>query len=368
MKICFYSATRSPLDILKGAATERGGAEKQIAHLAQALAGRGHQVYLLYSDPASNEQPDKVASIYCRKTNLTTWKQPGALVTFWRCLQQIQPDIIYARLPDDFLWLLSLFARLHKNTKFIYALANDRHCNPWRVYDYNAWFHNPLYALGLSTAHVVLIQHEAQRALVQPYTAGAIKHLPNVMRTFVEQPRDYRAADIDAIWVAQVRPQKQLARFLDLVEQLPHLRFALIGAFTNMVDEPTQARLKARIQQLPNLTYLGLQKPNDALRWVARSKVLVNTSSEEGFPNTMLEAWSVGVPVVSLTIDPGGVIQREALGCVSGTAPQMVQDVQQLVNSAERNGRLGANGLAYVRKTHGVETVLDTFEQFMQEA
>ena len=74
MKICFYSASRSPLDILQGATTDRGGAEKQIAHLAKALAERGHEVYLLYSDEANNkhEPPDKISGVYCRKTNLET--------------------------------------------------------------------------------------------------------------------------------------------------------------------------------------------------------------------------------------------------------------------------------------------------------
>ncbi|MCX6044817.1 MAG: glycosyltransferase family 4 protein [Chloroflexi bacterium] len=366
MKICFYSATRSPLDILEGRATNRGGAEKQIAHLALALAERGHQVYLLYSDPANNEQPDKLRGIYCRRMSLTTWKHPGAITTFWRHLKQIQPDIIYARLPDDFLWLLGLFARVHK-VKFVYALANDAHCNPWKTYNYKAWFHNSFYAFGLYTAHVVLTQHAGQRALVQPYTTGKLMYLPNLMPPISEQPRDYRATDFDAIWVAQVRPQKQLSIFLELVEQLSELRFAIVGAFTDTVDEQTQAQLKARIQKLPNLTYLGLQKPKETLCLLAHSKILVNTSCDEGFPNTMLEAWSVGVPVVSLTVDPGGVIQREGLGSVSGTFSQLMADTKQLVHSYALNSTCGANGLHYVQKHHGLEIVMTTFEQLMNE-
>ncbi len=367
MKICFYSPTRSPLDILSGRTTDRGGAEKQIAHLAMALAGGGHQVYLLYGDDEQNEQQNKPGDVHCRKINLMTWKRPSTIITLWRQLKQIQPDIIYARLPDDFLWLLSLFAQLHKKTKFVYALAHDAHCSPWHAYDYNPWFHNSFYALGLYNAHAVLTQHEGQSALVQPYVAGKIMRLPNLMHPCVEKPRNYQATDFDAIWIAQVRPQKQLSIFLDLVEQLSNLSFAMIGGFNDTVDAQTQAALQERIWHLPNLTYLGLQKSDDAMRFLAHSKVLVNTSSEEGFPNTMLEAWSLGVPVVSLTVDPDGVIQREAMGFVSGTFTQLCEDVQRLINSCMLNNELGVNGLAYVRNNHSLEIVLTAFEQLIND-
>ena len=362
MKVCFYSPTPSPLDILSGKTTERGGAEKQIAHLMTALADSGHQVYLLYGGVTNQPYPTLVEGVHGRRLNLTTWKRPGAVVTLWQQLNQIQPDLIYTRLPDDFLWIVGLFARLRAKTKFVYALANDAHCNPWRAYAYHPWFHNTLYALGLSTAHVVLIQHEGQRRLVPSYMAGKLMRLPNLMQSLVERSRDYHAADFDAIWVAQVRPKKQLAVFLDVVERLPRLRFALVGGFNDSVDEATQTALKERIHALPNLTYLGLQKPSDAMRLLARSKVLLNTSSDEGFPNTMLEAWSLGVPVVSLTVDPGDVIQRNALGFVSGNLAQLCADVERLVHSFALNHKLGTNGMDYVQKNHSLEVVMAAFE------
>ena len=34
----------------------------------------------------------------------------------------------------------------------------------------------------------------------------------------------------------------------------------------------------------------------------------------EGFPNIFIEAWACGVPVLSLHVDPGGVIKKEGLG------------------------------------------------------
>ena len=88
--------------------------------------------------------------------------------------------------------------------------------------------------------------------------------------------------------------------------------------------------------------------------------MLVNTSSFEGFPNTMLEAWSVGIPVVCiLSVDPGGVIEREHLGLVSRTAAQLREDVSTLSRHEPLNQRLGDNGLAYVQRRHSLEAVFE---------
>ena len=71
----------------------------------------------------------------------------------------------------------------------------------------------------------------------------------------------------------------------------------------------------------------------------------------------MLEAWSVGTPVVSLSVDPGGVILREQLGLVSGSDARLVRDVVTLSCTEPLNVRLGENALAYVTSRHCVDAV-----------
>jgi glycosyltransferase involved in cell wall biosynthesis len=150
---------------------------------------------------------------------------------------------------------------------------------------------------------------------------------------------------------------KQLNIFLNIVKALPNFQFSVIGGFAPDMDEKWCGHLKNRMHAIRNLRYLGSQRFEDVMRLLARSKVLANTSASEGFPNTMLEAWSVGVPVVSLQVDPARVIRRERLGLVSGTVSRMVHDVRKLVLTRSLNDEMGRNGLQYVYKSHSLETV-----------
>jgi glycosyltransferase involved in cell wall biosynthesis len=356
IKFCFVSAGHRSIEVLRGDSRNSGGAEAQLAHLAAALARHGHAVELCYGKGLAQAAPGIVTGVHCIDA-FPSWKRPSSLLRFWNALWLMKPDVIYTRLPHDFLWLIRLFTTLHPETRFIYALANDRFCNPWQAYKHKKWFHNPLYALGLRMADIVAVQHEQQARMIRKHTGGKLILVPNLLLSTMAQPRNYDQADIDVIWIALIRPQKQLALLLDIAEKLPQLHFMIVGGFDGSLVEQEQRKLKDRINQLPNVHYAGSQNAAAVLALLKRSKILVNTSSHEGFPNTMLEAWSVGVPVVSLTVDPGGVIKRTGHGLVSKTIDTMVTDVALLVQTRSLNLEMGACGLNYVRQYHSFTTV-----------
>ena len=364
MRFCFIAPGHVTVDVLNGDTRESGGAEAQVAYLATALANLGHQVAVIYGYGNAETAHSIIAGVKCMDA-YPSWKRAGSLLAFWAALKGSAPDLIYARLPNDFLWLAGLFSRLHRESKFLYALAHDRHCNPWQAYTYNRWFHDPLYALGLRTADVVALQHEAQAQLVQPHTKGKLVLVPNLVRSVARVARKYEEADIDVIWIARIRPQKQLHLFLDVVEALSHLQFVVVGWFDPFFNQKTRRDLEHRMQRLENVRFVGAQRFEDVIQLLMRSKILVNTSNWEGFPNTMLEAWSVGVPVVSLQIDPGGVIRREALGLVSGTVSKMIGDVEMLVQTRLLNREMGKRGMEYVRRAHSLEAVCRAFERIV---
>ena len=364
MKFCFTARGNRVFDVLSGDTTTTGGAEAQTAYMAAAFASLGHQVDLIYGYGAAKSSV--VAGVRCIDA-YPCWQRPKSLLTFWAALKESAADLVYANLPDDFLWILGLYSKLHSQSNFVYHIRNDLHCTPWKYYSYKKWFHNPLYALSLRSADAIAVQHETQAQLVKPYIKADITLIPNFVRSCEAEPRSYKDTNIDAIWVASIRPQKQLHLFLDIAEALPHLKFAVVGWFAPSIDQEIRQDLEHRMQLSENLRYLGAQQSKDVLRLLKRSKLMVSTSNLEGFPNTMLEAWSVGVPIVSLEIDPGGVIQRKGIGLVSGTMSNMISDIERLAQTRSSNQAMGEKGLEYVRRTHSLEAVCQAFGRIMPD-
>ncbi|WP_352493247.1 MULTISPECIES: glycosyltransferase family 4 protein [unclassified Mesorhizobium] len=361
LRWCFVSPGYRSTQVLAGDSRSSGGAEAQIAHLAAALAGLGHEVSLIYGD-GQTQSLSKIAGVSCIAA-APAWRLPASLPAFWRAMDTLRPDVLYARLPTDFIWLMGLFARSRRDTRFIYALANDVHCTAWTAYDHKKWFHAPLFSLGMRSTDVIAVQHHQQSAMLNPRLRERSAHVPNLVRSVSEHPRVYDTATIDAIWIAKIRTSKQLHLFLDLAEALPRLRFAVVGGFDPTVSSTVKVALEERIRRLKNLTFYGPKRDNEVMALLSKANALVNTSSVEGFPNTMLEAWSIGVPVVSLSVDPGGVIEQKGIGFVSRTMTQLVHDVDTIVRTKSLNQRCGELALSYVRRQHSLEAVCRALER-----
>lgn len=358
---CFYSPGHRSMSVLGGDTRMSGGAEAQVAHLASAMARLGHEVSLIYGDGESRSPPMTIAGVLCLDA-APSWRRPSSTARLWRALKAVSPSVLYARLPDDFLWLAGLMGRLRSRTRFVYALAHDHHCKPWSTYGHRPWLHNSLYALGLRSADVIAIQHDGQRTLLSHRLRERAFPVPNLVRSFAYRPRPFEGAQIDALWVAQIRPEKRFERFLALARSCPDLRFSVVGGFDPSLPRAARSEFEHEMRSLSNLAFLGPAQAFEIMSLLEGSKVLVNTSDVEGFPNTMLEAWSVGVPVLSLSVDPGHVIESQGLGRVSRTAAGLLGDLRALTQDRVLNREIGERALDYVRCRHNAATVCDMLE------
>lgn len=357
MNVCFFAGTAGAAHVLQGRTSERsGGSEVQLARLMRHTASAGHAVTFLHG--GTSTATFTVDGVDCVGLDLVV-RKPRSASRLWRALRGAAPDAVYARLPDDFLPVIGAFARLPRRCRFVYALSSDAACNPWRMSSHRGWFHNPLYALTLRLVDQVVVQHDGQRELLPERVRRRTTRIPSMIEPHPTGMRDLLATRYDGVWISHLRPVKQIEKFLDLAAALPDLRFAVAGAENGDVPEAQRRAVARRMAALPNLDYHGILAREQVAELLAGSRVLVNTSAHEGYPNTMLEAWAQGVPVVSLGVDPHGVITSESLGLVSGgSAACLTEQVLRLSRCEELNRRLGGNGFDYVRRTHAPEQVL----------
>jgi glycosyltransferase involved in cell wall biosynthesis len=108
------------------------------------------------------------------------------------------------------------------------------------------------------------------------------------------------------------------------------------------------------IRSTSNLEYLGQKSHEQVNELLARAHIFVNTSVHEGFPNTFIQAWMREVPVVSLHVDPDGVLARESVGIRAESEAQLAEAVRLLITAPGRRQECGKRAREYAMKFHSM--------------
>jgi glycosyltransferase involved in cell wall biosynthesis len=102
-------------------------------------------------------------------------------------------------------------------------------------------------------------------------------------------------------------------------------------------------------------------EPSQTEECIAAATVLVNTSSFEGFPNAFQQAWSHGVPTLSLEADPDDVIVRERLGNRSVTMERLETDLRQLLGDDRYRLEIADRARIFARKSYDLTNLLPIY-------
>ena len=226
-----------------------------------------------------------------------------------------------------------------------------------------------LFRHGLRHADRILLQtHHQQASLLRGFgLTGTVLPMPCEGPSEQEYvpPDPFRGIKPRVVWVGRLSAEKRLEWLIEIASQLPELAFEVAGAPAD--GEETARVLAARAAALANVTLLG-KVPRSQMPGVYRNAAaLLCTSTYEGFPNTFLEAWSHGVPVVS-TIDPDGLIAARGLGVVAHEPSAIVAALRELLSTPARWHGSSGRARDYFRERHTPEQALPLFEQVLVEA
>ena len=89
--------------------------------------------------------------------------------------------------------------------------------------------------------------------------------------------------------------------------------------------------MQSMAEKLSNLHFLGAVPYQHVNDFFQRARLFSNTSTIEGFPNSFLQAWVRGVPVVSF-FDPDGLIDKKGLGIRPKDSKAMKQALTELLH------------------------------------
>lgn len=337
-----------------------GGAEVQQARIARALVERGCEVTVVtcdYGQPASLlVHGVRVLRTYRLNAGIPVVRffHPRLSRTI-AALAAADADAYYVRGASLEVGTTFEVARARR-AGFVFAAAHDLDADPALPLLGNprdrVW-----YRRGLAGAHAVISQSFAQQRAFQSGFARESTVIPNL----VEAPQWGGDAGQDGpiVWLATYKAAKRPDWFVQLARALPQHRFVMCG----VVPAPpaTCAAWDAAQQaarELPNLEVRGYLEQAEVATLLAGAALFVHTSPAEGFPNTLLEAWSHGVPSLSC-VDPDGIVTREGLGQVVADVPALTAAAAVWMASAERRREAGARARAYILRQHGPQQVLD---------
>ena len=323
--------------------------------LARALKRRGNDVSMVTWD---HGQPDgtewdgiRVLKAYAPHAGLPLLRFFHPRWSgLWQALARADADLYYTSCAGMHVGLLAMLCRRH-GRRFVFRSASDTDCDSARLlvrYRRDRW----LYEYGLRRADAILVQSETQKqALAHNYGLTG-----DVAAMLVEPAQPAPVRDIDVLWVSNIRRVKRPDRVLDLAAGLPQRHIHLVGGALPG-EQALYREMQAAAAARPNVTFHGRLAYHDAAALYGRARVFVNTSDVEGFPNSYLQAWMRGVPVVTL-IDPDRVIEREGLGIAAQSPARLAGAARDLLQDKADWQAASARCRAYMAREHGEDQVL----------
>ncbi len=293
-----------------------------------------------------------------------------------RSLKNLRPQVIYQRVACGYSGICAWYARTY-DARLVWHVAHETDLtlqppdpgrNPVRRF-----LERESIRYCIRHADHVIAQTEYQASLLQSlHGRSATAVVPNwhpqpPEAAFAREPDPTGPCTV--LWVANLKPWKRPELFVQLARDLACLesvRFVMVGAPAGgSGDRAWSHELSRAIAATPNLAFVGPRTQSEVNELMAGAHVFVNTSLSEGFPNTFVQAWQRAVPVVSIDVDPDGVLEREKIGMRAGTGPALADAIRALVLNPALRHEYGQRARDYARRRHSlrnIDTLADLFE------
>jgi len=369
MRICIFGSNRW------FSGSEKGGAEKQVFNIANSMALRGHRVFLIVPGEVRGfHQSDNRIQV------ISAWRNsrgiPGlrSMIGYrkhslFQAISKLDADLYYTRGTSVYhpvfvnsvkrigkVSVIALASDLNLKVRNFLLANNDRSLK-WKLTNVIAL----LYAWRCGIAHADHIgtqNHYQYRYIMSKY--GNAVMIPNIFeprKATAEMLSDFDQCD--AIWIGRDSYVKGVDILRRLVSLSSHLSFRIIG-----LDPKKHMNTLSKNAQI-----IDHMRSCDIPAAISSSAVLINTSYIEGFPNTFLEAWYEGVPVVSYIVNPNNLLSNDLkLGSTAGgSLSKMLESLEYYRNNPNERNSIGNKAKSYVVSEHSPEHVCQIIESLINQ-
>lgn len=346
-----------------------GGPATALPRLAEGLAARGHEVTVLtladapVPDAAPSPAVAGIRLVCIRRGQPLPRRWAATLTAVWRLGRRADVLFVHG------LALEAVAANLVLRRPLVHKVVGDlvweRATVAGRTADDFERFQTAPQPLLLAAARRLRCwwTRRADRVIVpSAYLArwverwGVPRDRTVIVRNAVDVRSDMRAEEVPVVrpaassgrlrvvTVARLVPWKGIDDLLAAAARVPVVEVLVVG------DGPDGARLEALAARLgvgDRVVFAGRLDPRRTLAAVAAADVFVLGSRYEGLPHAVLEAMSLGVPVVAAAA--GGtpeLVRHGETGLLvpPGDPAALAEALRRLAGSPEERRRLGARG------------------------
>lgn len=334
-----------------------GGLTVQLYFWAKTFVSRGWEVYSFSRNKKCSLEG--IHFLYSKK-----YRFVDIIYNFFSSLYvllHIRPEIVVCRGADRSLFWIALFAKVVR-AKCLFFGASDVNFVVGKDTLVGNKINTLLYRRSLSFVSHIIVQNEVQKKTLQANYNRESLVIPNI---WLNKPTESdNNKEYDVLWVANMRRLKRPEWFISLAKEMPNYKFAMVGGVT-LGDRDYFLQIKKMTQGIDNCDFLGSLPFVDVNRLFEKVKILVCTSEYEGFPNTFLQAWANGVPVVS-TVDPNNLLSSKFLGYVIQTKKELHSKVELLLTNQSIYETQSENIKGYFEQSHSAANAFDLLMRYIK--
>lgn len=178
----------------------------------------------------------------------------------------------------------------------------------------------------------------------------------NINALYSKMSLDKNTYTYDVVYLGRLTEQKNPNRLLrvfrGLVDELPDVKIAVIG--TGELEGETHEEAK-RLNLESNVTFLGFQ--SNPYKILHDSKLMIMTSLWEGTPMCVLEAMSLGVPVVSTPTDGVKiVVENNVTGFLGETDKEIMDFCKAILTNPTTRADMSTASIERARELMDIDT------------
>lgn len=360
IKICFVSLNAYPL-FDESIAGIQGGAEVDTYMIATELAQDDRfDVHFITTDFG---QPDIVTFENIKIYKTVRLKAPvRSVLSIWKTLKKTDCDIYFKKGASLITAMVALFCQFHHKF-FILRTSSKSECDGG--YIRSQLFKGKAYKWVLKTARCVFVQN----------TQDCDSLIKTIDKQPIAIPNGHRincSSDLERKWILWVGRSIELKKpelFIKLAEEFPSEQFVMICQKVKgdqYINKPVkQEALMAKIDTLRNIRYIDHVPFHQIDAYFEQSKVFVNTSTFEGFPNTFIQACKCKTPILSFKVNPDDFLDLHRCGMCAKGDWQSFKTMLTRIQEPENRKYYGENGYQYVAQNHDIKKIIEKYKTIL---